>query len=75
MRALEAIGRAAPAASLRVDANAGYTAADAIALARACERLGLDVECWEQPCAADDLDGMARVAADAATRPSSQTSR
>jgi L-alanine-DL-glutamate epimerase-like enolase superfamily enzyme len=59
-RALEAIGRAAPAATLRVDANAGYTAAEAIALAGACEHLR--VECWEQPCAATDLDGMAEVA-------------
>jgi L-alanine-DL-glutamate epimerase-like enolase superfamily enzyme len=62
-RALEAIGRAAPGARLRVDANAGYSAAQALALAAACERLGLAVECWEQPCAADDLDGMAEVAA------------
>jgi L-alanine-DL-glutamate epimerase-like enolase superfamily enzyme len=62
--ALEAIGRAAPRARLRVDANAAYSPADAIALARACEKLGLDVECWEQPCPADDLDGMARVAAE-----------
>ncbi|HEY1693281.1 MAG TPA: dipeptide epimerase [Polyangiaceae bacterium] len=61
-RALEAIGRAAPDAVLRVDANAGYTADQALALARACEALHLDIECWEQPCAADDLDGMARVA-------------
>ena len=61
-RALGAIGRAAPEAALRVDANAGYTAAEAIALARACGRMGLRVECWEQPCAADDLDGMAEVA-------------
>lgn len=61
--ALEAIGRAVPAAALRVDANAGYTASEAIALARACERLGLRIECWEQPCAADDLDGMAEVSA------------
>ena len=62
-RALEAVGRAAPGATLRVDANAGYSAAEAINLARACERLGLRVECWEQPCAADDLDGMTEVAA------------
>jgi L-Ala-D/L-Glu epimerase len=62
-RALEAIGRAVPGARLRVDANAGYTAAQAIALARRCEALGLNVECWEQPCAADDLDGLAKVAA------------
>jgi L-Ala-D/L-Glu epimerase len=62
-RALEAIGRAAPTAKLRVDANAGYTAEQAIELARACGRLGLQVECWEQPCAADDLEGLAAVSA------------
>jgi L-Ala-D/L-Glu epimerase len=65
--ALEAIGRAAPRARLRVDANAAYSAGSAIALARACEKLGLDVECWEQPCAAGDLEGMARVAAELQT--------
>jgi L-alanine-DL-glutamate epimerase-like enolase superfamily enzyme len=63
-RALEAVGRAAPRVRLRVDANAGYTATEAIALATACRRLGLDVECWEQPCAAADHDGMAEVAAE-----------
>lgn len=62
-RALEAIGRAAPGARLRVDANGGYSAGDAIALARECQRMGLVVECWEQPCGAEDLDGMAEVAA------------
>jgi L-alanine-DL-glutamate epimerase-like enolase superfamily enzyme len=62
-RALEAIGRAVPGARLRVDANAGYTAAEAISLARACDALGLTVECWEQPCAPEDLDGLAAVAA------------
>ncbi len=61
-RALLAIARAAPSARLRIDANAGYRAEEAIALARSCERLGIPVECWEQPCAADDLAGMARVA-------------
>jgi L-alanine-DL-glutamate epimerase-like enolase superfamily enzyme len=61
VRALEAIGRAVPTAALRVDANAGYSAVEAIALARACERLAVRVECWEQPCGADDLDGMAEV--------------
>jgi L-alanine-DL-glutamate epimerase-like enolase superfamily enzyme len=63
-RALEAISHAAPSAKLRVDANAGYTASQAIALARACERLRIAVECWEQPCAAEDLEGMAQVAAE-----------
>jgi L-alanine-DL-glutamate epimerase-like enolase superfamily enzyme len=67
LRALEAIGRAAPRARLRVDANAAYSAAEAVAVARACERLHLRVECWEQPCAAGDLDGMARVAGELST--------
>jgi L-alanine-DL-glutamate epimerase-like enolase superfamily enzyme len=63
-RALEAIGRAAPGAKLRIDANAGYSSSEAIALARACDRLGLGgaIECWEQPCAAGDRDGMREVA-------------
>jgi L-alanine-DL-glutamate epimerase-like enolase superfamily enzyme len=65
IRSLEAVGRAAPGARLRIDANAGYTASQAIAVAQACERLGLGpaVECWEQPCAAHDLEGMREVAA------------
>ncbi len=63
VRALAAIARAAPGARLRVDANAGFAAKDAIALGRACERLGFGeaIECWEQPCAADDLEGMREV--------------
>jgi L-alanine-DL-glutamate epimerase-like enolase superfamily enzyme len=65
LRSLEAVGRAAPEARLRIDANAGYTAAQAIAVAAACERLGLGpaIECWEQPCAAADVEGMREVAA------------
>jgi L-alanine-DL-glutamate epimerase-like enolase superfamily enzyme len=66
VRSLEAIGRAVPSAVLRVDANAGYSAEQALAVARACDRLEIAVECWEQPCAADDLDGMARVASELA---------
>jgi L-alanine-DL-glutamate epimerase-like enolase superfamily enzyme len=61
VRALEAIDRAVPGVELRVDANAGYRASEAMALARACERLGLNVTCWEQPCAAADHDGLAEV--------------
>ncbi len=65
VRALEAIARAAPGAKLRVDANAGYTSSQAIAVAQACDRLGFGdaVECWEQPCADDDRDGMREVSA------------
>jgi L-alanine-DL-glutamate epimerase-like enolase superfamily enzyme len=65
IRALEAVARAVPGARLRVDANAGYTAREAITLANACEGLGFGaaIECWEQPCASGDLAGMREVAA------------
>lgn len=63
LRALEAVKRAAGDATFRIDANGGFSAADAITMARATERLGLDVECWEEPCAKGDLDAMAEVAA------------
>ena len=63
LRALEAIHRATPEATVRLDANAGFSAKDAIAVLRAVERLGMKVECYEQPCAEDDLDAMAEVAA------------
>jgi L-alanine-DL-glutamate epimerase-like enolase superfamily enzyme len=62
-RALEAIGCAVPGVRLRIDANAGLSPRQTIALARECESLGLVVECWEQPCAASDLDAMGEVAA------------
>jgi L-Ala-D/L-Glu epimerase len=61
LRSLEAIARAAPQATLRVDANAGYTAAEALEVVAACRRLAIPIECWEQPCAEADWDGMARV--------------
>jgi muconate cycloisomerase len=43
------------------DANQGFTTEEAIAFVRAVEGAGLDF--FEQPVAADDLDGMAAVAA------------
>lgn len=63
LRALERIHLAVPDATFRIDANAAFTAAEAIGLARSCERLGLMIECFEQPCAAEALDAMAEVAA------------
>lgn len=63
LRALELIHEAVPDATYRLDANAGFTASEAIALAREVERLGLVVECWEQPCGRLALDQMAEVAA------------
>ncbi len=44
---------------LRADANAGYGVDDATALGKLLEPL--DLQLLEQPVAADDLDGMARV--------------
>jgi L-Ala-D/L-Glu epimerase len=61
--ALLAIHAAVPQARFRIDANAGFTAADAIRLVRTIEAKHLVVECYEQPCAADDLEAMAFVTA------------
>src|SRR5207237_5313735 len=60
LRAIAAIVSAAPGASLRLDANGGFTAEEALdLLAELTPRFR--IECFEQPCA--DLAGMARVAA------------
>ncbi len=48
-----------PLMKLRADANAGYAAEEAIALARSIEKF--DLQLLEQPVAAEDLAGMARV--------------
>jgi L-alanine-DL-glutamate epimerase-like enolase superfamily enzyme len=61
--ALEAVCAAVPDARLRLDANAGFSAADALALLDLCAAGGLPVDCFEQPCAREDLAGMAEVAA------------
>lgn len=47
---------------LRVDANQAWTPDEAIDVIRECEREGLELEFVEQPVAAGDLNGMARVA-------------
>jgi len=54
----EAVG---PEMALRIDANAGYDPDTSIALARSLESAGLQL--FEQPAAADDLAGLARVRA------------
>jgi L-alanine-DL-glutamate epimerase-like enolase superfamily enzyme len=60
---LRAVADAVPDARFRLDANAGFRAADARALLDAALGDGLSLECFEQPCAADDLPGMAEVTA------------
>ena len=52
----EAVG---PEMKLRVDANAGYTVEESIALGKLLEPFNLQL--FEQPVAAEDLDGMAKV--------------
>ncbi len=59
---LDAIAKSVPDATFRIDANGGFSAKAAIALVQAMERSSIRVECFEQPCATDDLDGMAEVA-------------
>ena len=60
--ALAAVHQAVPGARFRLDANGGFTAHQALQVLRAAEALG-PVECYEQPCAEDDLAAMAKVAA------------
>jgi L-alanine-DL-glutamate epimerase-like enolase superfamily enzyme len=60
---LRAAAEAVPGARFRLDANAGFTAVQALALLDGVLGDGLTVECYEQPCAAGDLAGMAEVAA------------
>lgn len=62
LRALEQIRDAVPDATYRIDANAAFTAAEALSMAREVEAMGLVVECWEQPCGRLALDAMAEVA-------------
>jgi L-Ala-D/L-Glu epimerase len=63
LAALRAVAAAIPEAHFRLDANAGFDAADAGALLDAALDDGLVVECYEQPCATTDLPGMAALAA------------
>ena len=54
----EAVG---PSASLRADANQGYTVKEAIRLCRLAEDANVGLELLEQPVAHWDLEGMAQV--------------
>jgi L-alanine-DL-glutamate epimerase-like enolase superfamily enzyme len=58
---LAAVRSARPDARLRVDANAGWSADDAVTRIRALARF--DLELVEQPTARDDIAGMGRVQA------------
>jgi L-alanine-DL-glutamate epimerase-like enolase superfamily enzyme len=60
---LRAVAAAVPDARFRLDANAGFQASDALALLEGALGDGLTVECFEQPCAVADLQGMAQLCA------------
>ncbi|HPE15786.1 MAG TPA: dipeptide epimerase, partial [Oscillospiraceae bacterium] len=47
--------------TLRVDANQGYSAAEAVAVISRMEADGLDIELVEQPVPAEDFDGLLAV--------------
>jgi o-succinylbenzoate synthase len=49
--------------AIRLDANQGWTAREAVAVVRTLEEHGTGVELVEQPVAAEDLDGLAWVTA------------
>ncbi len=53
-----------PGLRFRLDANAGFSAEDALTMLGELRRHGAHVECFEQPCARDDWDGMAKVVRD-----------
>ena len=61
LETLDAILSEVPGASFRVDANGGYSAAEAIAFTQRAIAAKTRLECFEQPCARGDLAGMARV--------------
>jgi L-alanine-DL-glutamate epimerase-like enolase superfamily enzyme len=50
-RVLLAVADRVQDARFRLDANEGFTPREALALAHACLRHGLTLECFEQPCA------------------------
>jgi L-alanine-DL-glutamate epimerase-like enolase superfamily enzyme len=52
----EAVG---PDIRFTIDANQSYPVDDAIAVARRLERFGIEV--FEQPCSADDIEGLAEI--------------
>ncbi|HEY4219788.1 MAG TPA: enolase C-terminal domain-like protein, partial [Myxococcota bacterium] len=60
---LRAVAASVPDARFRLDANAGFTARDALALLDLLAADALPLECFEQPCARDDDEGNAHVTA------------
>lgn len=66
LRALRAIFAAVPDGRLRIDANGGYSQSEALRLCHELDRLQLPIDCFEQPCATDDLTALSAVTKEAA---------
>ena len=64
-RALLAVHARVPDATFRLDANEGFSPQQAVELCALARLAGLQVDCFEQPCAAGELDAMARVTREA----------
>jgi L-alanine-DL-glutamate epimerase-like enolase superfamily enzyme len=62
-RVLFAVANKVQDARFRIDANEGYSPAEALSLARACIARGLSLECFEQPCARADEGALEEVQA------------
>jgi L-alanine-DL-glutamate epimerase-like enolase superfamily enzyme len=58
---VRAVSRAAPGAGIRLDANQGFGAEEALAFLQECERAGVPVEIMEQPVHRDDWNALAEV--------------
>jgi len=58
---VRAVSAAAPGAWIRLDANQGFAADEALAFLRECQRLAIPVEMMEQPVPKADWDALAAV--------------
>ena len=61
LRTLEALHARVPDGIVRLDANEGFDSHQALELLRRAGASAIAIECFEQPCARADLEGMARV--------------
>jgi L-alanine-DL-glutamate epimerase-like enolase superfamily enzyme len=58
---VRAVAEAAPAATLQVDANQGWTRAETVRFVRRVEDHGVELGLLEQPVPASDVEGLARI--------------
>lgn len=65
VRVLRAVQQQVSDAVFRLDANGGFDARQALQLLAAARAGGVTLECFEQPCAREDVEGMARVTREA----------